>query len=541
MDSLLVNGKVLDGVSTSGLRERVAGARLNVGGCGTVASPGKDAVRLIPLYPVSLISTMLMSSPTRAQDAPRPAAPQPSAPVPAGPRVGAGSIITELTSETTLAGQIDEVDQRARLVERRLAELEAQAATARAATPVLAASDRGFNWKSADGAFLIKIRGLIHADGRQHLGDEDLAVRDSFLIGKARPLLEATFFDLADFRLMPDFAGGTATIQDAYIDVRPWSWLKLRGGKFKAPVGLERLQNDPAVVFPERGLPTALAPNRDLGFMLHGVFGPGVFSYELGIFNGVVDGGSGDADNNRAKDLAVRLFVQPWKANPNSFLANFGLGVAGTTGSQHGTAAVFQTMGMTTRRTASSAPGLPAFRTAGVETFFSYRINDEVADSTAIGQGWRTRLSPQGYFYQGSFGLLGEYIRSTQAVELGPASGNLTHQAWQVAAYYVLGGKPLYEGTTVTTPFDPRKGTWGALELGARYNVLSLDDDAFGTFADPARAAARAQAIGAVANWHWSRNIKLSLAFERTDFEGGAAGGDRKPENSLFQRIQATF
>jgi phosphate-selective porin OprO and OprP len=406
-------------------------------------------------------------------------------------------------------------------------------------TPVAAAAT---STTTTTATLLIKVRGLIHADGREYLGDHDLWLRDSFLIRRARPLLETTFFDVADFRLMPDFGNGQALVQDAYVDVRPFAFLKLRGGKFKAPVGLERLQSASALVFPERGFPTSLAPNRDLGFMLHGVLGPSLFSYELGVFNGVVDGGSGDLDNNHAKDFVGRVFVQPWKGDPYSFLSNLGVGLAGSSGWQRGTAAVFQTANMVTRRTAAPAPGLPGYRSSGQQTFFSYRLNEEVPDGAVIGYGRRTRLSPQGYFYAGPFGLLGEYIQTRQAVEIGPSAANLTHAAWQLAATFVFGGKPLFEGTTVTTPFDPGKGTWGALELAARYNDLQIDGDTFPTFADPSRAARRARAVAGVANWHWSRNIKLSLSFERTSFIGGAAnGGDRKTENSLFQRIQAAF
>ena len=460
----------------------------------------------------------------------------------AAPGTAGASTPAAIATDSTLALQIEEADQRSRIVERRIELLEEQAAQAKAATPVVAAGPGGFNFKSADGAFLLKVRGLVHADGREHLGDHDLWLRDSFLIRRARPLLEATFFDVADFRLMPDFGGGTATLQDAYVDVRPAAWLKLRGGKFKAPVGLERLQSASAIVFPERGLPTALAPNRDLGFMFHGLLGPALFGYEVGIFNGVVDGGSSDLDNNHAKDFAARIFFQPFKRDPYSFLSNLGFGVAGSSGWQRGTAAVFQTSGGTTRRTAAPVPGLPVYRTAGQQTFFSYRLVEDTPDGAVIGYGRRTRLSPQGYFYTGPFGLLWEYIQSTQAVQLGASAADLTHRSWQVAAYWVLGGKPLFEGTTVTAPFDPRKGTWGAFELGVRYNALDLDDDTFPTYADPARSASQAQGIGAVANWHWSRNIKLSLSFERTIFEGGApAGADRKPEYSLFQRIQAAF
>jgi hypothetical protein len=45
-----------------------------------------------------------------------------------------------------------------------------------------------------------------------------------------------------------------------------------------------------------------------------------------------------------------------------------------------------------------------------------------------------------------------------------------------------------------------------------------------------------------VANWHWSRNIKLVVSFEQTHYEGRRRlERDRKTENVLFQRVQAAF
>jgi phosphate-selective porin OprO/OprP len=93
----------------------------------------------------------------------------------------------------------------------------------------------------------------------------------------------------------------------------------------------------------------------------------------------------------------------------------------------------------------------------------------------------------------------------------------------------------------VDAPFDPRKGRWGAVELALRYQTIDFDDASFPIFADPNASATEARAFGAALNWHWSRNIKLSFAFDHTDFDGGAKGADRKPENVLFQRIQGAF
>jgi phosphate-selective porin OprO/OprP len=424
------------------------------------------------------------------------------------------------------AQQLEEIDQRSRIVERKLELLEEQAVAARAATPVVSAGDRGFAWKSADGAFVLKVRGLVQGDGRQYLDDSTLKPSDTFVVRAVKPLIEATVGDVADFRFMPDFGNGQVTVLDAYGDLRPFTWLQLRGGKFKGPVGLERLQSDAGVILPERGLPTALAPNRDIGFMLHGLFGAGVVGYEAGIFNGVVDGGSGDADINHAKDFAGRLFVQPWRADPYSVLSNLGVGFAASTGNQRGKA---------------TATSLPTYKSAGLNTFFTYLVNDKDANGTVIAKGRHDRFAPQGYYFYGPVGLLGEYTVSRQAVQKGASTATLSHRAWQVLASVVLGGKPTYDGVVVTNPLDPRKGGWGALELAGRYNALKLDEETFPTYADPTKSATQAKGFGVALNWHWSRNIKLVAAFDRTQFEGGASKADRTTENVVVQRIQAVF
>ena len=59
--------------------------------------------------------------------------------------------------------------------------------------------------------------------------ENDEGANDTFLIRRARPILEGTLFDVVDFRLMPDFGGSgtsssaTATLQDAWVNFRPWT------------------------------------------------------------------------------------------------------------------------------------------------------------------------------------------------------------------------------------------------------------------------------------------------------------------------------
>jgi phosphate-selective porin OprO/OprP len=417
--------------------------------------------------------------------------------------------------------RVDEVDQRTRIVERKLELLDEQAAAAKAATPTVSAGERGLSFRSADGAFQLKVRGVLQVDAREYLADSALSLKDGFLVRKARPYVDATLFDLLDLRIMPDFGGGTTVLQDAYADLRVQPWFVIRGGKFKTPLGLERAQNDVAVVFPERATPTSLAPNRDVGFELWGAIAGGIVNYEAGVFNGAPDNSTDDLDTNRAKDVAGRLFFQPLKSDQYSPLAGLGFGIAGSTGISRGT---------------DTAAQLPTYKTAGQQNFFAYNTG-------VFARGRRTRWSPQLYYYVGPFGLMAEYIKSSQKVQKGSEAATLDNHAWQVAAYYVLGGRPTFEGNVVEHPLDVKKGTWGSLELGLRYNELGLDSQAFANklLADSDKSASRIRAFGAVLNWDWNRSVRLVVSFEHTTFKDGLKGGNRIPENVVFQRLQANF
>src|SRR5205085_2324609 len=81
------------------------------------------------------------------------------------------------------------------------------------------------------------------------------------------------------------------------------------------------------------------------------------------------------------------------------------------------------------------------------------------------------------------------------------------------------------EGVKPRHALDFAQGTWGAVELGVRYNWLKVDSAAFPTAADPAKSVSKAQGFGVALNWQLSRNLKASANYEQTSFDGGAAAG----------------
>ena len=168
----------------------------------------------------------------------------------------------------------------------------------------------GAGIKSADGKFQFRFRPLLQADGRFYISEGT----NTFLLRRVRPVLEGTVFEFFDWRIMPELAG-TPNVQDAYGNIRFIRELQFRGGKFKSPVGLERLASDGDLPFVERGLPTQLVPDRDVGIQLHGDLLDNTVTYAVGYFNGVADGVNGDLDNNDKKDLGRQSRRSPVPAH----------------------------------------------------------------------------------------------------------------------------------------------------------------------------------------------------------------------------------
>lgn len=436
-----------------------------------------------------------------------------------------------------LSHRLEELEQQVKVLQRNR-ELDTEASEAKAKeTPRITAGSNGFSISSADTNFVLKIRGYLQADSRWYAGD-NLAVNDTFLLRRVRPIVEGTVFEKFDYKLMLDFGANTSStsnntanngmLQDAYFNARLLPEFQIQAGKMKEPVGLERLQSGANMLFVERGFPTQLVPNRDVGVQIHGNVLGDRLNYAVGAFNGTADGGSNDLDPaDDEKDLAARLFATPFKNGDIEPLRGIGFGVSGTYGKQEGL--------------------LRNYVSAGQQRFFSYRTglgtNAATANVTADGEHWR--LSPQAYYYLGPFGVFGEYVISNQEVRRdagGHSHEQVANTAWQVAAsYFVTGEDNSFAPVAIRRPFTFHGGGWGALELAARVGQLTIDDDAFPNLANPNTSAEEATAWGVGVNWHLNRNFKVSLDYDQTDFKGGQTRYLKDGEKVIMSRAQLAF
>jgi phosphate-selective porin OprO/OprP len=384
-------------------------------------------------------------------------------------------------------------------------------------TASVTADTSGFKIQSNDGNFLLKIGADLQVDNRAFLGDGSAAGADTILLRRVRPTFSGTVYKYVDYFFRPDFGGGQTVIYDAYLELKYLAWAKLRVGKFKPPVDLERLMSDDDTSFIERGFPTLLAPSRDIGYQISGDLTKSRVSYAVGVFNGVPDNGLSDAAVGSHRDFSAQLFLTPFRPSANNPLNGLGFGAGASSGGVDGLP-------------------LPAYKTFGQTTFVTFA-------SGVASAGHRTRLAPQAYYYLGPFGLLTQYTLTEEGFRKGAVQRDIAFRAWQVQTSYVLTGEK--KGAASPTPrksFDPRNHGWGAVELAVRVGDFSAEKGLYNYgFASPAQTPRHAHEWVGGVNWYLNRLVRISLDYGNTNFGGGATVGNRLSERVLLTRFQINF
>lgn len=434
-----------------------------------------------------------------------------------------------------LKAQIEELDEKLRILERKgeLAEESNKAEFKK--IPVIKADDKGLSVTSQDKAYQFRLRGLIQTDFRSFIDQDGQTIidgQDGFLLRRVRPRFQGTLGENLSFDFQPELAG-TVRILDAYGNYKFNDHFQLRAGQFKSPIGLERLQSAANLLFIERGFATNLVPTRDIGIQLHGdILEPGILEYAFGVFNGSSNlyDARLNINNNESLDLVARLFSHPFKDSSITALQGLGIGLSASWGQDSTT--VSGTNGQQER-----------LLTPGQNQLF--RINE---NGSVTYDGDRVRLNPQVYYYNGPVGFLGEYVYNSQDYRRAGKSETLENHAWTAQASYVITGEDAsYAGIKPINPLKFGESGWGAWEIAARVGGVIVDDDAFNPvagqrLADANRSVEHALSYGLGLNWYWNTNVKWQLNYEITQFsDGDFANFDRNDEHFLAARFQVGF
>ena len=450
-----------------------------------------------------------------------------------GHAIAADTVYTQ-----ALLKKVEELEQKVKLLEEERDQDAGISAKRLKAAPTVSVGAGGLTVQSADTNFVMHIRGYVQADNRYYPDKQAAGTSsDTFLLRRVRPVFEGTVYGMFDYKMMLDFPSGTvptagnnAFIQDVYMNARFAPEFQVQVGKFKGPIGLERLQSARNLLFVERGYPTELVPNRDIGAMVQGELFDSRLSYAAGIFNGDGDGGSDDIEtSDNEKDFEGRVFANPFRNLKSGWLNGLGIGIAGSYGRQEGPPRPYTSMGQ--------------------KNFFSYYTTAGAGTPNVLADGDHWRIVPQAYYYIGPFGIFGEYALSSQ--QLRQAGGGLGagreaqmfNRGWEVSASYIFTGEENSWSPLVPKhPVSLAERGWGAWEVAARAGQLTLDQAAFPIFASSTLSAHQATSWGVGLNWHLNRNIKVNLDYDQTYFSGGSGTAfTAKGEKVVMTRVQFTF
>ncbi len=382
---------------------------------------------------------------------------------------------------------------------------------------------RGLVAESADKTFEIRVRPRVQIVANLFPDEEN--GNSGFTLRRVRPVFEGKAGPLS-WRFSPEFAG-TVRIIDAWAQLSVRENFSLQAGKFKGPVGYERLQSFTHTLFIERGLPSVLTPSREIGLQLNGSAGDGLIEWTLGAYNGTLD--DTDQSNNanlhgNDLDYGVRLSTTPFRSQ-KSALAGLTVGVAATIGKENTTIAD------------ADRDQRIRYRTSGRGTFFRY------TEGVVI-DGERERLNAFLSWYRGPFGLLAEYLRSSYDLTRETNRQTVGTDAFTIQLGWVLTGENAsYGAVRPKRPFDPANGHWGSLEIAVRYGVLEVGDEAFrgdlSTRLAHANAIQRAESVGIGLNGNLTENLRFSLNYEETHFSG--LGPDRDTEKAVISSFIVHF
>ena len=418
-----------------------------------------------------------------------------------------------------LRQQIEQLNQKVLVIERK-AELDKEAKAAKdKTTPVIAFKDGSFTIKTPDDQYQLRVGGHVATDFAWI--DSGKALETSFgkeqdgaAFRSARIRLNAKFTDLIEAQAEYEFAGengqDTPAFFDTYVQFNGIPYIpgraagELRIGHFREPFSLEELTGQRARTFQERSLLSVFAPSRNLGIQWSdAVLGEEKFerlAYQIGIFKTTDNWpSSNDSDEDQGWNITARVTGLPYYADAGNRLLHIG----GAYSHRNPDGAVLAWNVRPETRLALFRY-VNADATAPTPPAAPFRLRDARADDVDL-------FNIEAAFKWGPALLQGEYTLANVDTTFG---GSRTFSGYYVQGSYVLTGESrAYRHANGTfEKVKPKKNAgfkegdgWGAWEVAARYASVDLEDG-------PVRAGKQSSLTGGV-NWFINNNVTASLNY----------------------------
>lgn len=390
-------------------------------------------------------------------------------------------------------------------------------ATTPAAAPVPAsdpAPDGKFRLRSADGRNELELGALVQVLGR--VSDDARDPEVDFALKRARPEISGTLAGGLTFNLEPNFSEDDVELEEAWVGPLLFGGrATLHLGRMKAPFNLEEVRSRRHIDFPFFSIVNQFAPAEDTGAFLYGESESRNWEYGLALYNG-----TGGADTNSSKDVALRLMAHPFVGAPGTALENLQLGVAGTLGVED-----------------ESLDG------EAVDNETQLPVVPFSADARLDGS--RQRLGLELAWFRGPWFVQSEYLGVAE--EMSSAAGDedvLLHGGYLTLAHVLTGEAKSFRGVVPGEPYDFASGAGrGAWVVALRYSILNLDDDLESALVVPGNFTDQIQTGSLALNWIPNEHAIVRTALVGSFYEGDVrldtGSGDR--EAALLVEFQLHY
>jgi phosphate-selective porin OprO/OprP len=347
-------------------------------------------------------------------------------------------------------------------------------------------------------------------DADADTGNEDDDVEGTEL-RRARLGFEGSIYNMG-YKFEADFAGGDASIKDAYISYgnKLTDTVKygVKLGQSHIPFGLNTKISSKYMTFMDRPwfADSDVSPARESGAVVSLNDKDYKWTLAAGLTNGELDGGE---TQNNGSTFAVRGSFLPYQDGSN--LVQLGAGYL-TKGSDDSFSF--------SQRAVSHIDGSKPFSTATLRNEGDAGDYDNGYDGSSA-----YTVDAMGIF--GSFHAMAEYL--DYSIEQDTAN-DVDVTGYAVEAGYFLTGESLKWKKGYTSGISP-KSQYGAWQIAARFESLEIDDDFLG------KDEGDKWTVGV--NYYPTKNTRLMLNYDKvTDLTVNGGSSDEEPSALKF-RAQA--
>lgn len=358
----------------------------------------------------------------------------------------------------------------------------------------------GIVWESGDKQHSMKVGGRVQMDYRNFdynennrgnvaptpassftgLTNSTTVGADNFAIRRARINISGKFFDSYEYEISTNLQAVNNAVTDdvAFMNIHWWDEAQFRFGQFKMPMTLEKMTSSNNIDFMERSFVNQMAPNEDLGAMIHGVPAKGL-TYALAFTNGSGQN-TPDADvrvDNKDVIARVTANAAEWMDNKNMILHG---GLAYSKGDIAG----------------ATGTGIGAGGTVQTQSGVRFHVLPTITAGTgSVGTGVdatidRTRLGLEAIAAYGPFKLQGEWLRTNYDFNrTATLDASVDQKAWYLEALWLITGEKYadFYKNGVMGALKPKNefvhpsaaattGAWGLWEAGVRYSKYDASD-----------------------------------------------------------------